>query len=42
MSSGLLVALELLLVAGLALGWGAYELISLRRDRRRRRDEDER
>lgn len=42
MSSGLLVALELLLVAGLVLGWGAYELISLRRDRQHRRDEDER
>jgi hypothetical protein len=33
MSSGLLVFLEFLLVVGLVLGFAAWELLSLRRDK---------
>lgn len=39
MDSGALIAVELLLVLGLALGWGFWELWSLRRDRQRREQE---
>lgn len=39
MDSGALIAIELLLVLGLALGWGFWELWSLRRERRRRERE---
>lgn len=35
MSSGTLVLLEMLLVLGLVLGWAVWELLSLRRDKRR-------
>lgn len=35
MSSGTLVLLEMLLVLGLVLGWAVWELVSLRRDKRR-------
>jgi len=36
MSSGVLIALEMLLVLGLVVGFGCYELWTLRRDRLRR------
>lgn len=36
MDSGLLVALEMAGVLAVALGWGIYELVMLRRARRRR------
>jgi hypothetical protein len=35
MDSGSLIVVELVLVLGLALGWGFWELLSLRRDKRR-------
>ena len=37
MSSGLLVALEMVLVLGVVLGLAVWELVRLRRDRKRRR-----
>lgn len=37
MSSGWIVALELIAVLGVVLGFGAWELLSLRRDRQRER-----
>jgi hypothetical protein len=43
MSTGLLVSLELILVVGVVLGWAIWELVSLKRDdrRKRRRDRDD-
>jgi heme/copper-type cytochrome/quinol oxidase subunit 2 len=35
-------AFELILVFGLVIGWGVWELWSLRRDRRRREDQQRR
>lgn len=40
LSSGTLIVLELLLVAGLVIGFGARELLSLRRYRKRQRAEE--
>lgn len=40
MSSGTLIFLELALVAGLVIGFGARELLSLRRYRERQRAAD--
>jgi hypothetical protein len=39
-SSNLIVLLELLLVFGLVVGFGIWQLVSLRRDRREREKDD--
>ncbi len=38
MSSGLIVLLELIAVLGVVIGLAAWELLELRRDRRKRAD----
>lgn len=40
MDAGAIKALELVLVFGLVIGWGVWELWSLRRDRRRREERE--
>ena len=38
MSSGLIIALELMLVLGVVIGLACWELWGLRKDRKRKRD----
>lgn len=40
MSTGLLVTLELILVVGVVLGWAVWELVSLKREDRRKNKQD--
>jgi hypothetical protein len=40
MSSGLIIALEMTLVLGVVIGFAVWELISLRRDRKRSKNPD--